>query len=83
MFVEFNVFPVPALNQLSFIWKGLVNKQLHAEIYDCSGKIVASFQQKTPPDGSITLDFSLPEGLYLLRVSDGEISGNTKFLVGK
>lgn len=75
------VFPVPATNHLSFIWNGLVNKQFYAEIYDCSGKIVASFQQKTPQDGHIKLDFTLPEGLYLLRTHDGDISGSAKFVV--
>ncbi len=75
------VYPVPAVNQLSFNWNGLINKQLHTEIFDCAGRLVASFQQKTPPDGNIILTFTLSEGLYFLRTSDGDISGSTKFVV--
>jgi V8-like Glu-specific endopeptidase len=76
------VFPVPATDKLSFTWKGLVNKQLFTEIYDYSGRLVMSHQQKTPPDGFITINVSLPKGFYLLRSSDGDVSGKAKIIIG-
>ena len=72
------VYPNPATTSISFDWNGVINKKLTIHILDQMGQRVATYNLKTPPSGKIELLVpKIPSGIYLMQVSDGEISANT------
>ena len=76
----FSIFPNPVAEKLNIKLLNTISNG-HLEISDAVGKIV--YQQKLDKTGKIisvsTIDF--PGGVYFVKVTDGNISMSSKFLI--
>lgn len=63
------VYPNPAQNEVSILWKNLNSPQAFITVYDLQGKILQKVQVNNPSE--IRLDTSaLPDGFYLIEIAD-------------
>jgi hypothetical protein len=75
----YNVFPNPAGNEIKILSKYRIS-ELQIEIKDLVGRIVLSTKLK-PVGNLATLIFDLPNGAYLLKISDNNYDETTKKLL--
>jgi beta-xylosidase len=73
---KLSVFPNPAKNQFTIQSDFLFNK---AEIFDMKGQRV--FLNQTAKTENLTLNFDLPAGLYLLKISSDKQTASSKLVI--
>ncbi|TVR37333.1 MAG: T9SS C-terminal target domain-containing protein [Cryomorphaceae bacterium] len=83
MFTEVNLFPNPARELLNVSMRIDNPTELNFEIYDVSGKLIATPQSGFKAHGEhlVVVPVSqLPTGLYLLKISSAEHAFTTRFI---
>ena len=77
----FNLFPVPAHDQLT-IFNGTHDQMQEAGIYNSLGSLVARYSREELSASVVTLDIStLPKGVYMITLDTGKYITNKKMIV--
>jgi hypothetical protein len=78
---EFNIFPVPAKNEIWIEYNGYLTYNTSIEIFDNSGKLVFTERLEEVPSLMHSIDFSrFMEGIYLMKITNAEFCTTRKFV---
>lgn len=78
--MNFDVYPNPAEDELTISWSNEApNNNLSISIFDLMGRELKNTDESSSAMNKINIG-QLPPGIYLLKVSDGKISGTKRFI---
>jgi hypothetical protein len=81
---EFSLWPNPSSGKLIVEFDQPLNSETDISIYDFSGNIVRTYKTSTGDSEYVINDHGLKNGIYLVRISSGEIDrGFRKLVVSK
>ena len=81
VYLHMHVFPNPVENILYIELTGLAGHDILVEIFDATGTRCRQTEMTVDRSGRVQTDFSVfPNGLYLVRISDGATSGTVRVL---
>lgn len=75
------IYPNPSINGRVTIKSNLLENRTELEIYSVTGTLVYQKSIESKFDNKVDLNFSLPTGIYFLKLSDGSIIKSQKLIV--
>jgi hypothetical protein len=81
--LQFVAYPNPASEQIKVAFHSHINAQTAIEMYDLSGKLLQSFN-KTSIAGYNEMELNVANftnGLYIIKVTNGETTGHSKITI--
>ncbi len=82
--VDLTVFPNPSNGNLNIKFNEELRNAVSIEIMDIQGKVVARRNAVMTNNGIVSLELSsLPNGVYMGRISNSQVSENFRFVVSK
>ena len=81
----FNLSPNPANSFVNVSYTAIAQSQINVRVFDMAGKtLIAQTKNVAEGENSFTIDTNeLPNGFYLVEISNGETKQHNKLLISK